>query len=143
MKKIDIMVYRSSNVESKKMIELDVEIIKNLLKARGLVKKQAGLCAEPWDKYFSLCYQDSAGVSHSINSNINACYIKVNEATGTYSKKKFYYSIHIVRTTKDYYVVALAQTSRYKESTGAKNVVYRCQEDELNKVLDILFKNVK
>ena len=143
MKKIDIRDYRFSNVESKQMIGLDQDVIEPLLVKRGLVWKSPGLCSEPWNMYYSFTHQDPRGVSHSNSSNINVCYVKVNEATSTYSRKKYLYSIHILRTKTSYYLVALAQTSRYNESSGAEHIVYECDEAELDKVLDILFKNVK
>lgn len=143
MKKIDIHEYRSSGIEQNHMVRLDTGVIERLLEARGLVWKSAGLCAEPWDKYYSLAYKDMRGVTHSGDPNINACHVVVNQATSTRSKKKLYAWIDIVRSAKAYYVVAIAQSSMYSDSSGADHAVYECQEDELDDVLDIIFKHVK
>ncbi len=143
MKTIEIHQYRSSKIEETQLINLNVDIITELLNKRDLVNKEAGLCAPPWDKYYSFSYQDSRGVSHSQSSNINVCYITVNQATSTYSKTTCFYSITIVKTMDNYYVAANSQHSRYRNSIGAEHIVYECQENELNTVLDILFKYVK
>lgn len=146
MEKIDIYAYRSSKIESHKMMEfdnVDTDCIIELLTTRGLVQKRDGLCAPPWDKYFSISYKDSRGVSHSGVRNVNYFHIIVNQATSTYSKKKSYAWIDIVKTETDYYVVAIAQSSRYHDSSGAETIVYKCQKNELNDVLDILYKNIK
>ncbi|HWY36081.1 MAG TPA: hypothetical protein VNX68_15660 [Nitrosopumilaceae archaeon] len=143
MKKINIKDYRFSNIEKSKMIDFDTTSISSFLTDNGFEEKRAGLCAPPWDKYFSFSHQDSRGVTHSGGTPINVCHITVNQATSTYSKRKYYYSITIVKTAKKYYVTALAQTSRYKESIGADHVVYECEEEKLNLVIKKLFKDVK
>jgi hypothetical protein len=143
MKKLSIVEYRSSNIEQLKMVEFpNVTFIIDILNSKGLTKKPAGLCAGPWDKYFSIAYQSPRGVTHSSGTPLNVAHITVNEATGTYSKTKYFYSITIVKTLEFYYVTALAQSSRYNDTKGAEHISYECEENELSDVLDIIFKNV-
>lgn len=149
MKKLDIVQYRSSDIEKTKMVkfeESERDLLISILHKKGLNSKQSGLCAPPYDKYFSLTYRDERGVSHNSGRHINpdnVCYVRVNEGTSTYAKTVYFRSFDIVKTAEYFYVVALAQSSRYDNPKGAKHVVYECAADELKAVIDILFKDVE
>ena len=41
-----------------------------------------------------------------------------------------------------YYLCCLAQESRYNNVTGAETTVYKVEENNLLKIIDIIFKNV-
>jgi hypothetical protein len=143
MEKIDIIKYRCSGIEENKLVAIDKEIVAEVLSKRGLVRKQAGLCAGPWDKYYSFSYKDPRGVSHNMSSDINYCHVVVNEATTSWSRRKYFAWIDIVKTNEFYYVVCISQDSRYNQSSGSEHTVYKCTAEELDKVLDIIFTDVK
>ena len=141
METIDIFKY--NKIEGNDMIPFsNKNLISSILEKKHLVKKQHGLCAPPWNKYYSFSHQDERGVSIS-EGYINVCYITVNQATSTYSRTVLYYSICIIQTIDGYYLKANAQCSRYNETKGAEHVVYKCTEEELESVLDKIFIDVK
>ncbi len=62
MEKIDIHNFRT-DIEKRIKIEIpNINLISNLLISKGLVIKRFGLCAEPFNKYFSICNTNKRGV---------------------------------------------------------------------------------
>lgn len=102
MEKLNIIEFRSTKLDLKnEPLNINTLLsIEHILKGKDYVIKDSGLCAAPWDKYYSFTHRTSEGVTRSNMLPVNIVYIKPNSATSTYSKKKLYYSIEITLITQ-------------------------------------------
>lgn len=142
MEKIDISNFRT-NIEKGIKTEIpNIDLISNLLISKGLKIKMFGLCAEPFNKYFSICNTDKRGVS-CVKETLNTIHVVVNYNTSTRKRKIYFFSIQINYIDNFYYLCCLAQSQFYKKSMGAKHIVYKATEYEISTALDEIFKDVE
>jgi len=140
MKKIEILDFRFYIEKGNKCEIYNKDLISNILVSKGLVYKEQGLCAEPFNKYFSFINSNNI----SDNEHINTIYVTVNYNTSTRKKKVYFYSIQINYINGFYYLCCLAQSTYYKNnSIGAKHVVYEVNENEISVALDEIFKDIE
>ena len=137
---MEILTLGGSRVWSDEVI--NVELISGLLEERGLVRKEFGLCSEPWSLFYEVGNVDKRGVSHAYGIP-NQIYIDLNEVTTSRKKTIYFYSVDIRFVNGFYYFYCLAQDSFYKKSEGAEHVVYKVSEDEIGLALDEIFKHVE
>jgi hypothetical protein len=144
MEKIDIFNFRTRIEKGVKSEIPNIDLITNTLFSKGLVRKEYGLCAEPFDKCFCFCDIDYRGVSCVKNplstTQIN---ITVNHNTSTRKKRIYYYSIDIFYIDGFYYLCCLAQSSFYKSSIGAKHTVYKAKENEISMIINEIFNDIE
>ena len=139
LEKIDVIKFRSIQNRVKDIV--NVELIEPLLISKGLVFKSFGLCAEPNYNFFEVCHTNERGVSYVANP-LNTIHVKLN--TNHTSKKTTYFNSIVINNIGGYYYLCcLAQSSSYKEPTGAKNITYKVSEDKIGFALDKIFKNVE
>ncbi len=140
MEKIDIRDFRLNidkvNTYVKEEIP-DMDLITNLLFSKGLIRKVFGLCAEPWDKYFSIYNVDERGVS-CVKNPLNNIHIRLNYNTSTRKKKVYFYSVDINYINGFYYFCCLAQSSIFGNA-NKQHIVYKINKSEISKVLDEIF----
>jgi hypothetical protein len=142
MEKIDIFEFRTS-IQKRISSEIpNIDLISNKLIRKGLVKKQFGLCAEPFDKYFEICNTDNRGVS-CVKAPLNTIHVVVNYNTSTRKKRIYYYSVQINYINGFYYFCCLAQSAFYKKSIGAEHTVYKVNENDVSTVIDEIFNYVE
>lgn len=141
MEKIDIFNFRRNIEKKNKSTIPNIDLITNKLISKGLVLKEFGLCAEPFDKYFEICNTDDRGVS-CVKNPLNTIHVKVNYNTSTRKKRIYFYSITINYINGFYYLCCLAQSSFYKNSIGAEHTVYKVCEEEISTIIDEIFNDV-
>lgn len=128
--------------ETADKVEINAEYISALLVDKGLVRKQFGLCAEPFEMYFEVCHTDQRGVS-SVKNPLNTIWVNLTHHA-TRKKRFYFHGIEITKIEGMYHICCLAQTSYYNKGVvGPDHVVYKVEESDIPKALDIIFKDVE
>ncbi len=135
MEILDVIDYRINIQNYPKMNvigdEINIKLFSEFLTKNGIVHKQRGLCAEPFDKYFDYT-SDKCRLD-----------IRLNYEHSTRKKKTYFSSIDVLNLRGYYYICCLAQTSFFKKHTGVNSIVYKVKEVELIKTLTEILVNVQ
>jgi len=140
--KIDFIEYRVRFEKNNTKSTVNAELLTELLTQKKLPPKWAGLCAEPFDKFFSLGYVNKRS-STSKSSTPNVCHVRLNYNHSTRKKKIYFHGLEIVLINDYYYILCFAQSSYYKRSTGATDVIYKVKEYQIKEILDKVFEYVE
>lgn len=140
IEKLDVIDFRLK-IQKRFKDVVNVALIEPLLKSKGLVFKSFGLCAKPFYNYYEICHTNDRGSSY-VADPLNTIHIRLNSSS-TRKKITYFSSIEINNIEGYYYLCCLAQTSFYKDSTGADYVVYKVKEDKIALALDKIFKHVE
>lgn len=142
METINIIDFRIDIEKGTKKEIPNIKSITNILNSKGLTHKRFGLCAEPYDKYYEIYHTDENKVS-SYKTPLNTIHVTVNEQNSTRKRKKYFRSIKINYIDDYYYLCCLAQSSFFKESSGAEHIVYKVKENEIPLAINEIFTNVE
>jgi len=141
IEKLDIYHFRG-DIDNKVKDRLNnIDLISELLISKGLVLKEFGLCAEPFDKYFEICHINENGVS-SVRHPLNHILVILNSETSTRKKRKYFHWIEIYYIEGFYYLFCLVQEPFYRNTIGPDNTVYKVKENEISIALDEIFEDV-